>query len=318
MKKTLASVALYLCCSSPLFAGTRIIYTGFEDFTSWSPPASPAESWPFGSHYAENITVQSQTMLVVQSGNTDCAGDAQVGNSYLHIQKNTTSFDACLNGTASSVNTEANVGAAQYAYPTGLRHPGRVDSIQSNTLVVRLYFRATGEWSSGQGAIDGGGGHKFIRVYGGNGSGDDSTAMLKLPYDGSDSTPRMIFYMPSEGNVWREVAVDWQDGNWHAIGFKVTRNNNDNSENNVTLEVWVDNWDMVGEPNAALTGTVPDFGSAFDHIAFSSNWSNRYPPLLLGYDIDEFEVWDGEVETAATPPLMTSPLPSGSQLCIEP
>ena len=286
------TILLGILISVPVFAGTKIIDYGFEDHTGEKGNASPGNGYIFGTSYEDYWRTHLSCVECISNGDPDAVGNAYEGTKYLHIEKYMGGTDDLLNDTCGSTNARANFGGGDYAYPTGTSDTTNIaNAVKSNTITIRFYMRTTGSWKSGQGSIDSGGGHKFIRVYGGNGSGDDSSVILKLTYDGSDPTPRVVLW--TDGNAWKEVGVDWQDGNWHPWCFQVVRNNDTNSNNNVTANVWVDNWNMAGSPNATDTGTAGDFGNRFHHVAFSSNWSAQYPLTFMGYDIDKFEVWDG-------------------------
>ncbi len=271
-------------------AGTIVIDYGFEDFIGYNGNASPAPGYIFGTKYEGNWPTHMASSHIV----SNCSGrTAHSGTYYWHVQFYTGSEDSCIGETPISVNSESNIGG-NYEYPTGAKDTTFIPTdIQSNTLTVRLWFRATDNWDLDNRGIDGGGGHKFIRVYGGNGSGDGSSAILKLTNDAEETTPRIVFYHHTSGNIYREVGVNWQDGNWHSFVFRVVRNNDTNSADNVTMTAWVDDWKMEGT-GTSVTTTATDFGSAYHHIAFASNWSNEAPDAMIGYDIDDFELWDGE------------------------
>jgi hypothetical protein len=284
-------------------AANKVIDYGFEDFSGYDGNNAPGPGYIFSTSYQEYWQTHINSTHVI----SNCNGKTPYhGNYYFHAQFYTGAEDTCLGGVSSSVNTRGNIGV-NLEYPLGLKDTTELRTdIKGNTLTIRLQFRVTGNWDSTNAAIDGGGGHKFIRVYGGDGSGDDSSAILKLLNDGDDSSPRMVFYLDSIGNAYREVGVNWQDGNWHPIVLRITRNNDTNESQNVTMTVWVDDWDMQGD-GVSVTGTAGDFGSAFSHIALASNWSAQYPTSLLGYDIDDIEVWDGEPDDSGSSVVDSNP-----------
>jgi len=273
-------------------AGTKIIDYGFEDWTGFNGTNSPAPNYIFSTAYDNYWQDHMNGTSVMTSCNSATAYE---GNHFFHNQFYTGSIDACLGTTPSSINAHSSLGVGNLNYPTGTKNSTQLQTaITSNTMVMRLYMRCTGNWSSTQpSALDESGGLKFIRVYGGDGAGDDSSALLKLLNDGDSADPSFGFYDP--GNLDQSnfsVGVNWQDGNWHPVALKVVRNADDNSSNNVTMTVWVDDWNMNGF-GVSRTITVPDMGSKFDHISLMENWSGKAATAGIAIDIDKIEVWDG-------------------------
>ena len=138
-------------------------------------------------------------------------------------------------------------------------------------------------------------------MYGDDGDGDDSSAIFYFRVDGILRT-----YTDVSGASGQATDIDYQDGEWHTLVFQVIRNNNTNSANNITMKLWLDDWDMSEEPELSRTATSSDFGSQFHHIAMFSNWSAETPSSSIMVAVDNFEVWDGEPDSDSTPPSITA------------
>ncbi len=165
--------------------------------------------------------------------------------------------------------------------------------ITSNIQVVRFYFRTTGTWKTQIKTTGGNMGYlKFIRVYGSAGEGDDACAHLHL--SARDNTDTQFRFWDPGGRVWNifNSGVDLQDGDWHSVVFKVTRNNNTGATGNITMEAWFDDWGMTGDGHPTVT-TSPTFGDNFQRTVFPGNWSATFPSTAMGIDIDNIEIWNG-------------------------
>ncbi len=294
---------LFVLCGS-VSAGTKVIDYGFEDWTGDNGNVSPAPNYIFGTSYEGYWTNHRNGTEVVASGDNNCGGrTARSGNYYWHHNFYTGAVDDCLGTQPTSLNSANNIGK-DYSFPTGEKNTFSLSSIQSNIITIRFYFRVTGDWSSNQTDLDGGAGLKFIRLYGGDGAGDDSSMLLKILNTGDSSTPEFAIGALS-GYTFYNIPINWQDGNWHSVTMITTRNNDTNSGNNITIQFWVDDWDGTGT-GYTRSINVADAGSSYDHIAVMTNWSNRVPVNDLGLDMDDFEVWDGLptscVDVPAGPP----------------
>ncbi len=298
--KKIVLVTLILFNVNLIFA-ELVIESGFEGFNNQSGLMAPADNYLFGTNYLSFWeTHDAGTSILSQCGGLG----AYEGSYYWHLQFYTGATDPCLGTTPTSVNSHSNIGE-DYLYPQGTQNRVNLqDVITSDTMVVRFYFRTTGDWTSNN-PTDAGGGLKFIRVFGTGGTGDPAAALLKLNNDGDDTDSEWKLFDPS-GTSWTDinnphtVNIDVQDGEWHSVVFKVTRNDD---QGNLTVTFWVDDWNMQGE---GITENIvsPDFGGGFNLIELFANWSANYPDFPMGIDIDKVEVWNGLPDDAGqTPPV---------------
>lgn len=273
----------------PSGGGTLVIDYGFEDFVAYDGNNSPAPGYIFSTSSTTFWSRHINSTHVVQSS----CDTPYAGTYYHHTQWCTTVSDPCLGGTATYPNPYNQIGV-NGTYPLGTKDTTDLDTaITSDTCLIRFYFRCSDDWTSAQTGIDGGGGLKFVRMYGNGGIGDDSTVLLKMRNDDDSTDPRLGIFDPSTSSTTMySTGINYQDGDWHSVVFKGTRNNDTNSANNATLSVWIDDWDMVGTP-IEQTITCPLLGDAWGFIALGQNWSAMVPPNLMSMDVDKVEVWDG-------------------------
>ncbi|MCG7985949.1 MAG: hypothetical protein JAZ20_14595 [Candidatus Thiodiazotropha weberae] len=289
--------------SLPLVSGEMIIESGFEGtmHTDVSATSAPADNYLFGSNHLAFWETHDRGSSIL----SNCDGlRAYEGTNYWHLQFQENYFDPCLGTTTVSVNAHSNIGES-FVYPQGTQN--RVvleDAVTSNTMIVRFYFRTTGDWTS-RNNTDGGGGLKFIRVFGNGSFGDNAAALIKIRNDGDSTNPTWNLYDPSAPpfNHYHFAGVDVQDGRWHSIVFKVTINNTTGSAGNITSTFWVDDWDMRGSGHTQLI-TAPDFGSKFKIIELFANWSADQAEYPMGIDIDKVEVWNGSPNPPPSAPLL--------------
>lgn len=276
-----------------------MINYGFEDWTG-SEDTTPGYIYSgSNSDYWSDHTGSNQ---VVATGNANCAGAAHGGTYYIHRSFWTGGADACLGGTATSINDHGNIGYNS-TYPIDSGDNTQLSTaITENTLTVRFYFRATGNWKTHTEVT---GMCKFFRLYGTGGTGDSSSAFVHV-IRGNNTNTQFALLDPSSGYQYYNSGVDLQDGNWHSAAIRVVRNNDTNSTGNITISVWWDNWDMTGDPTASRTITSSAFGSAFQLFALAQNWSATYPSSAMGIDFDDFEVWNGDTDQDSTAPTVTA------------
>jgi hypothetical protein len=282
--------------------GTRLLYNNFSagvvETPSYGEP--PCNNYPFGTNHDSYWDRQIHSTGVV----SDCSGrTAYSGTHYFHKQWHTGAVDPCLGEAAAYVNSYLQAGIVT-AYPTVNQDPLELSSqMETNTLVTRFRFRLTGEWSSAQSTgstpqthIDYGGGLKFIRVFGRGGSGDRAAALLKVRNDEDSTDPRWHTYDPSHGtsNTHIRTGINIKDGNWHSVVFAVTMNNTTNAQGNITTRWWLDDWNAQGEPQETRTISATQWGDGFRYVELFANWSNSGIQDLIGIDIDELELRDGE------------------------
>jgi hypothetical protein len=291
-RNSLLALILSSFTSSPLFSGDLIIESGFEnalhsDVTSTS---APADDYIFGTNYLTYWRTHDRGTSIISS----CNGQgAYEGNQYWHLQFQEEYYDPCLGTTTVSVNTHSNIGG-DFAYPEGSQNRVILEEVvTSNTMVVRFYFRTTGDWTSSN-DIDGGGGLKFIRVFGNGGWGDSAAALIKIKNDEDSTDPTWNLYDPSGPpfSHYNFAGVDVQDGNWHSIVYKVTINNATGDTGNITSTFWIDDWNMAGG-GLSQTITASKFGDRFKIIELFANWSADQAEYPMGIDIDKLEVWNG-------------------------
>ena len=225
------------------------------------------------------------------------------GARFLHRQFYTGEVDACLGTQPTNVNSY-NIMGMNSAYPTGAKNTVTfATALSSNTVVARFYFRVTGDWSSAQTGIDGGGGLNFIRLYGGSGTGANTACVVRGKNDAGSATPRLSIYNPSTlTESLYTPTVNWQDGTWHCITYKCVRNNDTNATGNVTITVWLDDWYKAGA-GFSSTITVPNLNNNWVSMDIVSDWNGFSPVKDMGIDIDKIEVWNGDPADEPTPPL---------------
>ena len=269
--------------------GNLLIDYGFED---WTGDAQTTPGYIFSTAYEEYWTEDHLPSTEVVSS---CAGgSAHSGTFFFHRSFYTGGVDDCLGEMSGSINARCNVGGS-FAFPEGSGDNTRLGTdVISETMFTRFYFRTSGDWKtqSGMGFL------KFLRLYGNGAGGDDSSAFVHLECGDNIDTQWRIADLT--GTTWSEIwgtnftaGADLQDGEWHSVCAQFVRNNDTNDTGNITITVWWDDWDMVGEPAGSRTVTVPDFGDGFSHLSLQQNWSATYPSSAMGIDIDDFQLWDG-------------------------
>jgi hypothetical protein len=289
--------------SLPLVSGELIIESDYEStlITDAYPTSAPTSDYIFGTSHLEFWEAHDRGTSIIS--NCDGKGPYE-GNQYWHLQFQVNYHDPCLGTTTTSVNTHSNIGD-NFTYPQGTQN--RVileDAVTSNTMIVRFYFRTTGDWTS-RNNTDGGGGLKFIRVFGNGGYGDSAAALIKIKNDGDSTDPTWNLYDPSGApyNHYHYAGVDVQDGNWHSIVYKVTLNNTTGSNDNITSTFWIDDWDMR-RAGHSQTLTAPSFGSRFKIIELFANWSADQAEYPMGIDVDKLEVWNGSPNPPPSAPVL--------------
>jgi hypothetical protein len=286
---------------SAVHAGTLIIDSSFEEVTGLTGSQEPVDNYIFATSYESYWLAHIAGTEVI----SNCDGRrAYDGNYYWHLNFYTGATDPCLGTRPTSVNSHSNVGVDR-AYPTGAQYQRDLtQATLSDTITIRFYFRVTGNWTSSNGT-DGGGGLKFIRVYGNGPSGDNSAALLKYRNDGDSTDPRWYVYDPGRSPHYSNVStgINTQDGEWHSIAYKVRINNTNNTSGNIDTTFWVDDWNMRG-PGYSTTITASTFGSDFRSIELFANWSADPVDDDMGIDIDKFEVWDGTPFPPPAPPTL--------------
>ena len=260
-----------------------VLQYGFED---WTGDANTTPGYIMSSGYLDYWNTHTASTEVIYN-----PARSYSGSHYLHRQFNTTEEDPLLGEIATSINDHGNIGYGG-TYPLGSGNKIQLSTaIVSNTISVRFRFRTTDEWKN-QTSVTGY--CKFFRLYG-YGGGDDNASAFVHVIRGNNTNTRFLLY--DSGTITygpiHYAGADLQDGNWHCLGVQVTRNKDDNSEGNVTVKAWFDNWDMTGDPLGERTVTCTEFGSRFGHFAIAQNWSGTYPSSLMGLDVDDIEVWDG-------------------------
>ena len=236
------------------------------------------------------------------NGDTDCGSrNAYEGTHYLHRNFYAGAEDPCLGTTPGSSNTHSNLGlngVFDNSYcPGGSKDTTNLlTAITSNTMVLKFRFRTTGTWK-GQTASGGGtlGLLKWIRLYG-NGTGGVSDDRCAFVHIGAAEPGGDFWTIYSSGNGWIYFhnAPNINDGNWHSMSVKWVRLNNTDTDPNVNVQVWWDNWNMTGNPDGEEDCHAPYFGNEFHHIVFQSNFSGSIPASDMGLDIDQVELWNGE------------------------
>jgi len=279
--------------SSYITTGEKIIDYGFEDYTGnvettpgYIFTTSDVSFWSYHIHSTEVVS--------------SCDGkSAFEGNYFLHRQFWTGENDPCLGETATSQNDHGNIGG-NFTYPlSGIGDNTHLPTdITSDTITVRYYFRLN-NWKTYAGILNW---CKFFRLYGTGGSTDTESALL-YTYPQNNSNNDMTIFDPSNFATWHfYTGVDFQDGNWHNIVIQVILLNKTNTNPNVRMRVWVDNWNMTGAPQGTRDIYPPTFGSAFMTFALTQNFSASYPSTLISADFDKIEVWDGIPNTNPDPP----------------
>lgn len=285
-------------------AGTKIIDYGFED---WTGSEDTTSGYIFSSVYSTYWTDHTESNQV-KNTSSDCGNrTAHSGTYYIHRQFNTSLTDSCLGGVAQSINDHGNIGLGG-AYPSGSGDKTSLSTaITSNTLTFRAWFRVNGDWKtqSGMGLC------KFFRLYGTGGADDYASSIVHFD-SGNDTNTGFYIYDPGcSGCAYGTryyAGSDLQDGNWHSMSVKVVRNYDDNRTGNITTSAWFDDWDMAGDPDGTRTITCSAFGSGFQYINMTQNWSATYPATLMGIDFDDIEVWDGLPDGETTAPAAPSGL----------
>ncbi len=304
-KSTFSLIALtsLSLTSVPLVSGELIIESDFESVVNEdaTPTSSPTVDYIFGTNYLEFWQTHDSGTSIVSSCNDKGAYE---GNQFWHLQFQIGYFDPCLGTTTTSVNTHSNIGD-DFVYPEGVQN--RVileEAVTSDTLIVRFYFRTTGDWTS-RNPTDGGGGLKFIRVFGNGSFGDSAAALIKIRNDDDSTDPTWNLFDPSSApyNHYHHAGVDVQDGEWHSIVFKVTLNNTTGANGNITSTFWIDDWDMLNAGHSQ-TITAQVFGDRFKIIELFANWSADYAEYPMGIDIDKLEVWDGSPNPRPAAPVL--------------
>lgn len=289
LSKVIRIILFILFLSTPVWAATKLIDYGFED---WTGNADTTSGYLVSSSESGYWTIHKNVTEVFETG--DCVDRAAHTGSYFWHQNYSTATSSCgsITGSAQGYN---NIGYNAF-YPSGSGDSTDLETdIDSNTGVVRFYFRTVGNWKT---QVKTGGGNmgylKFIRFWSTGGAADSAAAHLHLRV--RDNTNTTFFLADESGaDFWGTqytAGVDLIDGNWHSVVFKVVRNNDTQATGNVTKTVWFDDWDMTGD-GTSRTVTEATFSNHFEKVSITGNWSATFPSTFMGIDIDDIEVWDG-------------------------
>ena len=291
-KKTHLKILLFGICfimsfsSIHAIAGTKVIDYGFESCTGYV----------FTTDYTSRHASGTE---VVSSGDSDCGSrNAHSGTKYFHRNFYTGGTDACLGTKPEHIYAHCNLGwngtFDNSFCPGGSKNTGRLNAlINSDVMFTRFWFRTTGNWpNTGMGNM------KFLRFYGNGGTGDPAGCFVHIMSNGY--TFMIYDYLHYDWN-YNNSGINWNDGNWHSICVKVELLNHTNTDPNLEITVWWDDWNMASAPAASEQVGYPKFGTGFDHIVFQSNWSATYPSSDMGIDLDDIELWDG-MPTGPNPP----------------
>lgn len=89
----------------------------------------------------------------------------------------------------------------------------------------------------------------------------------------------------------------FDDGNWHCVCLKQQVTSYSNAQDpNITMSVWWDDWNCTrATPDLTSTNAYDDTVSTrMRRIYICENFQGNYPANLLGFDIDDIEIWNGE------------------------
>lgn len=300
---------IYLILLIPviIFAGTKIIDYGFEDYTGNIETTPGYIFTASASSYWDDHKYSTQVV-------SSCGlGGAHSGTYFLHRQFNTSIVDPYLGsengGVASSINDHGNIGG-NFSYPlTGYGDNTELQfDMTTDTLIFRFWFRfSTNLFNQGLNIC------KFTRIYGVGGSGDAGSLIPSLmgsPGGGSASTWGMQLV---SGGSWTYYysPIHVEDGNWHCWSQRIILLNKTNTSPNLNMTCWLDDWDMEGTPLFPSNNYYRDWGNAFWYINITQNWGASYPPNLCEIDVDDIEVWDGNIIAGETPDDEIAPTADG-------
>ena len=275
-------ILLILLFSSTSFAGTKVLDYGFED---WTGDADTTPGYIF--------TASAQVYWDRHEAGThvvsNCDGDtAHSGTYYWRRNYYTGAYDSCLGSTPTSENSRNNIGYngsyPDSAYGSSLNIG---NAVTSSVITVRFYFRLGGNWP-----CDGiNGDTKFFRLYGAGNPADDTNSMFCNLYESATGW-RFLDY--GNGSYYLTFGTsDLDDGNWHSLTVVVERLNDTNSNPNVEISAWIDDWDMSGAANRTSQIWQATVGDAFSYLAIMSNWGDGSPTQPIWVDMDDIEIWDG-------------------------
>ena len=281
-------IALFMFGVNIAYADKVIDY-GFED---WTGDADTTPGYIYGSDYLEYWNAHKAATEIILNGDSDCVGDAHSGDYYFHQQiqgsPNVPLFDACGDIEHGSVQAYNQVVSDANYPPDSGNDIDLLESINSDTMLTRFWFRTTGNWKTQIKTTGGNMGYnKFIRfITAGHGG---VLIMLRVRDE-----PTTTFYIWDSTDLFShqfDSGIDLTDGEWHSIVVRSVVNNRD--PGSVTQTVWWDDWEMEGDgfSREVFVGGL-ESGGIF-RMNIIDNWSATYPTTLMGIDIDDIEVWDG-------------------------
>jgi hypothetical protein len=245
-------------------AGTKLIDYGFEDYTG------NVETTP-GYIFTASALSYWQNHLDGTEPVSNCSGYTAYEGTYFERKEWLTSYNACIGSTPST---------------------NLAQDMHTDTLVIRFAFRGSSSWNSNGLNI-----LKFCRTTG-TGGGDIIDSYF--PEAGGNQ----FGIQTAAGNGWHywNAPTNITDGQWHTWTERIVLLNHTNSSPNLRLDIWIDDWDMVGSADLANFTTQRDFGSGFMVICLGQNWGASYPSTSCWVDYDKIEVWDGMPNTNPDPP----------------
>jgi len=262
--------------------GKLLIDYGFEDWTGdadTTPGYFSTTDEPVYWSYQESGT----EVLSNCNGRT-----AHSGNYFWRLNFYTGGFDDCLGSTPISENAHTNIGLGASSFPAqGGDTTTLHDDISSDTVTVRFYFRLTGDWPNP--GVAGNPSMKWLRMMG-EGTGDPGSGFINF----LDTAEQ--FAILDYGNLdWDYFAVqNLDDGQWHSFNAVYQRLNDANSDPNLRIRFWVDDWDMQGSPAGSKDVYAPEYGAHFNYLAMFVNWGGTPTPSSeMAVEIDDFQLWDG-------------------------
>lgn len=292
-------VAIMVFCScNVLFAGTLVFDYGFEDWSGWSGTASPADGWIF-SQPSVDYFIDNRDSTIGTMGGVNCDGNtAYSGSYYYHTQFYTGATDSCLGHAASSINHRMFIGYNGEYPDSGTRNTTLFNNVvTSSSSTLRFRFRCTGDWTSTNSVMDGGGGEKFIRwPIGQEYYGDANNLEIKILVDGDSENGQIGIhdynYGGSQTTHFFPTAINWQDGNWHSFVMLAEAT----APQTFLVSIYLDDWEMASSALASWTCHLDPTEAPtnqFYAASFNGNWSANYPVALIGMDFDDIQVWDG-------------------------
>ncbi|OFZ37666.1 MAG: hypothetical protein A2451_09770 [Bdellovibrionales bacterium RIFOXYC2_FULL_39_8] len=277
-------------------AGRRVLSYGFEDFVGYDGNNSPAPKYIFSIPDVGTWANHVASTRVISS----CGGkSAYSGNYFFHVQTNQTHLDSCLEGTATTTNAYSVIGT-DYTLPFGEKESTTLNTvITENGVFLRFRLRTTDDWSAinvdtehGH-SVDYGEGMKFIRwAIGSQSYSDSNTVLIRALNDGDSATPSFgIYDNGNPGSTFYQPTINWQDGNWHSFGLKITRQ----SVGVYHISIFLDDWEAANTPLGEKTVTMPTPGDGnYYGVILVANWSAQYPSELMGFDFDDIEIFGYE------------------------